>query len=479
MQRAPLTRASAILLLLTFVAACGGGGSDPAPQGPTGLQYAVDPGFYRVGTAITPNLPAVQGSAPTMWMVSPALPLGLSLDGTTGVISGTPTAEAGTATYTVTASNSQGQTTDDLSITVGAALPAAIEMLVQGFDAEVVLEPGLPAPAKIAKFVQTPVDGRILYLEVDTGNVRVFVPGTGPGTGLLPTPFASLSVLQGGHMGLLGLALAPDFQSSGHVYVLACVPGVAMDMTQDRIQVVRYTDAANVGTNATVVIDNLPVAPPGGINNGGEILFDSLGMLLVSLGDIQDPNNAQAPSMTSLAGKVLRFDVSGGVASIPGDNPFSSDPEWCRGLRNTFGLAVHPTTGGLFGIDNGPAADDELNFLQPAKNFAWGGTPPAGQLGFKIRNYQTVIVPTALCWHDGTGWGAEYANDLFMASYDDHTIRRFEMSGGAFTDIDSETEFCRFELSGSSNHPLDACVAADGSLYVSTFTGIYRITKIP
>lgn len=479
-MRSPPILAVSLLALLATATACGGGGSGspPPPQPPTNLQYAVDPAFYRVGTAIAPNTASTQGGAPTLFAVSPALPAGLALDAGTGAITGTPTAEAGQTDHTVTASNGAGQTTTDVTITVGGALPAAIESLADGFDAEVVVEPGLPSPAKIAKFARAP-DGRIFYLETDTGNVRVWVPGSGPGTGLLPTPFATITVLQGGHMGLLGLVLAPDFQTSGHLYVLACVPGVAQDQTSDRIQVLRYTDAANVGTNETVVLDDLPVAPPGGINNGGEIEFDGSGMLLVSLGDVQDPNNSQAPSSTSLAGKLLRYDVSSGQGTVPVDNPTSGDPEWCRGLRNTFGVAVHPTTGGIFGVDNGPAADDELNFLQPGKNFAWGGNPPQPDLGFKIRNYQTVIVPTALCWHDGSGWGADYADNLFMASYDDHHITRFEMSGTAFTDIDRESEFCRFVLSGSANHPLDVCVAPDGSMYVSTFSGIYRITKIP
>ena len=479
-MRLTTLRAATLLSLLAFAAACGGGGSGTPPPSlpPSNLQYSADPAFYRVGTAITANTASSQGGAPTMYEVTPALPAGLSLDAGSGAISGTPTAEASSTDHTVTASNDAGQTTTDVTITVGAALPAAIESLADGFDAEVVLEPGLPSPAKIAKFARAP-DGRIFYLEVDTGNVRVWVPGTGQGTGLLPTPFVTISVLQGGHMGLLGLVLAPDFQTSGHVYVLACVPGVVEDMTSDRIQVLRYTDAANLGTNETVVLDDLPVAPPGGINNGGEIEFDGSGMLLVSLGDVQDPNNSQAPSSTSLAGKLLRYDVSSGTGTVPLDNPSSGDPEWCNGLRNTFGVAVHPTTGGIFGVDNGPAADDELNFLQPGKNFAWGGNPPPSDLGFVIRNYQTVIVPTALCWHDGTGWGTDYADNLFMASYDDHLITRFEMSGAAFTDVDRESEFCRFLLSGSSNHPLDVCVAPDGSIYVSTFSGIYRITKVP
>jgi glucose/arabinose dehydrogenase len=355
-------------------------------------------------------------------------------------------------------------------------LPAAFESLAAGFAAEVVLEPGLPDPTKIAKIaLAPPADGRIFYLEVDTGNVRV----VDPVQGLLAAPFATLNVLQGAHLGLLGLALAPDFATSGHVYVLATVP--AAGAQADRSAVYRYTDVGSVGTNRVTVVDDLPVssdlAMGGGINNGGEILFDLSGRLLVSLGDVRVPANAQADAGTSLAGKVLRYDVGTLPATAAADNPFPGSPEWCRGLRNTFGLAVHFQTGGLFGVDNGVNSDDELNFLQAGKNFEWGGNPTGPVVGFKMRNYATEIVPTALCWHDGTAWGAAYANNLFLASYGEQTLRRFVLSGSAFADIDAEEVFATFKLDGDKHHPLDVERATDGSLFVSTFSGIYRIYR--
>ena len=53
--------------------------------------------------------------------MSPALPTGLSLDGTTGVISGTPAAITAQATYTITAANAAGSTMFGLPVTVIAA----------------------------------------------------------------------------------------------------------------------------------------------------------------------------------------------------------------------------------------------------------------------------------------------------------------------------------------------------------------------
>jgi uncharacterized protein (TIGR03118 family) len=61
----------------------------------------------------------------TGYTVSPALPAGLALNATSGVISGTPTATAAQATYTITASNSAGSTTYGLAFKVDPAIPSA------------------------------------------------------------------------------------------------------------------------------------------------------------------------------------------------------------------------------------------------------------------------------------------------------------------------------------------------------------------
>jgi len=92
----------------------------PTAPPPSGLTYASNPASYTVGVAITPNTPSSSGGAASSYAVSPALPAGLTLNTTTGVITGTPTA-AGTGTYRVTASNAGGSTSVDLAITVSAA----------------------------------------------------------------------------------------------------------------------------------------------------------------------------------------------------------------------------------------------------------------------------------------------------------------------------------------------------------------------
>ncbi|MCP9751982.1 hypothetical protein EGI32_13520 [Ferruginibacter sp. HRS2-29] len=88
------------------------------PAAPTGLSYAELTPSYCVGTAITNNTPSNSGGAATGYSVTPALPSGLSLDPSTGVISGTPLGASPATNYTVTASNSCGSAPRVINITV-------------------------------------------------------------------------------------------------------------------------------------------------------------------------------------------------------------------------------------------------------------------------------------------------------------------------------------------------------------------------
>jgi hypothetical protein len=120
--RAP--RLIGLTLAAAAAAACGSSGGDgsgttnPVVVAPAGLTYAATTGAYFVGTAIATNTPSSSGGAPTSYAVQPSLPAGLSLNPTTGVISGTPTAVTVNATYVVSASNSAGSTTASLTISV-------------------------------------------------------------------------------------------------------------------------------------------------------------------------------------------------------------------------------------------------------------------------------------------------------------------------------------------------------------------------
>jgi len=72
-----------------------------------------------MGTPVSSLMPTVTGTV-TSYSVSPALPLGLTLNTSSGVISGTPSAVASSADYTVTATNGTGSTTATVTIEVSA-----------------------------------------------------------------------------------------------------------------------------------------------------------------------------------------------------------------------------------------------------------------------------------------------------------------------------------------------------------------------
>jgi N-acetylneuraminic acid mutarotase len=119
-----------ICVAALLLASCAGGGSGGGSAGPpSGLRYPTPPTF-TVGQAITPLTPTVTGSV-SSYSVSPALPAGLSLSASTGVISGQPSAVAATASYTVMASNAAGSTTAHVSITVAAAPASAPVITLQ------------------------------------------------------------------------------------------------------------------------------------------------------------------------------------------------------------------------------------------------------------------------------------------------------------------------------------------------------------
>ncbi len=156
--------------LMALLLACGGGsgsggsGVPAATVTPSALAYLVNPAAYTVGQAITPNPPSHGGGAVDTYTVSPALPVGLALNATSGILSGTPTAVTPSYVYTVRATNAAGSTTVQLTLavnavppsnlayavpiatyTVGAAIPPNAPSLSGGGDLYFVVSPALPA----------------------------------------------------------------------------------------------------------------------------------------------------------------------------------------------------------------------------------------------------------------------------------------------------------------------------------------------
>lgn len=338
-------------------------------------------------------------------------------------------------------------------------LPAAFVDLDYFWGVEAVAT-GLSTPTKLA---QAP-DGR-LFVNLLGGTILV-IEADPP---YAQHVFANEIVLNGPEQGLLGIALSPDFENNGHVFVVACV-----DDLGHKQQIIRYTDQSNTGVGRTVIVDNLPA---GIVSNGGALKFTLDGKLLLSIGDNADPANAQTDGVQ--AGRILRFNEDG---SIPADNPYFGtvdESEWVRGLRNSFGICVHPVTGTILSSENGPADNDKLNYISPGKNFEWGAVNPipGAQAGVTLRLWPAVIVPTGLTYHSGNNAPPGTQDNLFLCSYEEEVIYRFVMEGTPPVNIFGEDVFAEFNAIGQDNKPLDIIEGIDGSLYVSTFKDIWRIYR--
>lgn len=112
------------LFLLSACGGDGGGGGGNQIPAPGSLSYPPTQALV-VGQQMSALTPSVTGTVAS-YSVAPTLPAGLSLNSSTGMITGTPTAVAAAASYTVTASNSGGSTNAAISITVNDAPPVTL-----------------------------------------------------------------------------------------------------------------------------------------------------------------------------------------------------------------------------------------------------------------------------------------------------------------------------------------------------------------
>jgi glucose/arabinose dehydrogenase len=290
--------------------------------------------------------------------------------------------------YLVQLAVSDGMTsaTLDLALTVTNVGP-------DGFQVRRVAS-GLAA----ALFVTAIPDGSGRVLVVQQGGlVRILDPATGT---IAPTPFLDVSAqtTTDGERGLLGLALAPDFNTTGTFYVFMTDAG-------GHIQLRRYrTFAGNRNQADPATADQIfDLAHPANNHNGGWLAFGPDGMLYAALGDGGgggDPaNNAQNTNV--LYGKILRIDPRTDAFpadplrdyAIPAGNPFAAGggmPEiWAYGLRNPFRNSFDSVTQNLWIGDVGQGAREEIDLMRPTDagaNFGWrimegtavfNGTPSA------------------------------------------------------------------------------------------------------
>lgn len=219
--------------------------------------------------------------------------------------------------------------------------------------------------------------GRVFVVQKG-GQIRIFNPNTGV---ITPTPFLDISACidTNGEQGLLGLAFAGDFATSGVFYVY--VIGLTLNSE------IRRFNSSGAGPACGDLLLSFAQAPASN-HKGGWIGFGNDGFLYIASGDgggnITTTNPAQ--NTNSLLGKILRIDVSGDDFPadpnrnyrIPPANPFTGGggaPEvFAYGLRNPYRASFDPVTGALHIGDVGENTREEINLIETGavgRNFGW------------------------------------------------------------------------------------------------------------
>jgi glucose/arabinose dehydrogenase len=309
---------------------------------------------------------------------------------------------------------------------------------------------------------------KIWYVEKDTGEVRIYNRSTGGNRLFVDVP----AVNGDGERGTLGIALHPHYPNPPYVYVYATrnVDGAF------RNQILRYRNRNGRGVGRRVLVSNANGATS---HNGGRILFGPDGMLYAIVGDATDSANSQDLT-DEQRGKILRLRPDGGV---PNDNPLEGRV-YAYGFRNSFGFAFDPRTDVLWETENGPECNDEVNVIEPGRNYGWGpnetcaGNAPGNtnQDGpdpvLPVSLYEATIAITGIAFCDGCGLGPQSEGAAFHGAAKNGRITRLNIDQAR----DGVTS--REVVADVGGGTLSFEVGGSGRIFFSTFDGIYKLVRV-
>ena len=286
-----------------------------------------------------------------------------------------------------------------------------------------------------------------------------------------------------GQGGLLNVALDPDFATNRMIFWTFSEPvsgGNHTAVGKGKLS----TDEKTI-ENPQVIFRATPTYD-GKLHYGSRLVFDKEGNLFVSTGERSDMETRPlAQNTMAYLGKVLKITKDGKPAS---GNPFVNQakfqPEiYSYGHRNPQGLAMDEK-GQLWEAEMGPKGGDEINLINPGKNYGWGdvtygreysGTKVSAGIQQKEGTEQPVyywdpsISMSGITFY--TGNINEWKNNLFLGGLSGEKIIRLVIENNKVVGeewlLEDQKERFRDVLNGS-----------DGNLYGITDSGkLYKVSK--
>ena len=194
------------------------------------------------------------------------------------------------------------------------------------------------------------------------GRLRIVRKGV-----LDPQPISGVpQVWATGQGGLLEVLPHPRFAENQFIYLTyskPCEKGATTALLRGK-----FDGQSLIESKDLFVADNCNTGNP---HFGSKLAFGRDGMVYMTVGERGDRTRAQNTAIHG--GKILRLKEDGTPAP---NNPFAGKegykPEiYSYGHRNPQGLAFHPETGALWENEHGPQGGDELNVIEPGKNYGW------------------------------------------------------------------------------------------------------------
>lgn len=176
-------------------------------------------------------------------------------------------------------------------------------------------------------------------------------------------------IIASGQGGLLDVEVDPDFANNSIIYF--SYSGTEGKAKGNNTSVMKAKLDGFKLTDQLVIFNGEPNTDKRH-HYGSRLEFGGDGKLYISVGD-RGQRDVNPQRLDRDAGKIHRINSDG---SIPSDNPYVDNDKanstiYSYGHRNPQGMAKHPKTGEIWTHEHGPKGGDEINIIQPAKNYGW------------------------------------------------------------------------------------------------------------